>query len=62
MVSIADQVVLGPRARVDGDLSYGDKKPVVPPGARVSNGQAVSMRSVKSRMAFASSAGASMAA
>jgi hypothetical protein len=35
---------------------------VKPPGARVSNGQAVSMRSVKSRMAFASSAGASMAA
>jgi cytoskeletal protein CcmA (bactofilin family) len=35
VVSIADKVVLGPRARVDGDLSYGDKKPVVPPGAKV---------------------------
>jgi cytoskeletal protein CcmA (bactofilin family) len=35
VVSIADQVVLGPRAHISGDLSYGDKKPVVPSGAKV---------------------------
>src|SRR3954447_26136084 len=34
-VSIADRAVLGPRARVGGDLLYGDEKPVVAPGARV---------------------------
>lgn len=35
VVSLADRTVLGPRARVGGDLSYGDEKPVVPSGASV---------------------------
>ncbi len=35
VVSIADRAVLGPRARVGGDLLYGDKKPTVPSGASV---------------------------
>jgi hypothetical protein len=34
-VSIADRAVLGPRARVGGDLLYGDEKPVVPGSASV---------------------------
>jgi hypothetical protein len=34
-VSLADRAVLGPRARVGGDLVYGDEKPTVPPGASV---------------------------
>jgi cytoskeletal protein CcmA (bactofilin family) len=34
-ISIADRAVLGPRARVGGDLRYGDKKPTVPSGASV---------------------------
>ncbi len=34
-VSIADRAVLGRRARVGGDLLYGDKKPTVPSGASV---------------------------
>jgi cytoskeletal protein CcmA (bactofilin family) len=34
-VSIADRAVLGPRARVGGDLLYVDKKPQVASGARV---------------------------
>jgi cytoskeletal protein CcmA (bactofilin family) len=35
VVSIADRAVLGPRARVGGDVLYGDEKPVVPAGASV---------------------------
>jgi cytoskeletal protein CcmA (bactofilin family) len=35
VVGIADRVVLGPHARVGGDVQYADKKPVVPAGARV---------------------------
>lgn len=35
VVTLADRAVLGPRARVGGDLSYGDEKPVVAPGAGV---------------------------
>src|SRR4051794_23572652 len=34
-VSLADRAVLGPSARVGGDLLYGDKKPTVSPGATV---------------------------
>jgi hypothetical protein len=34
-VSIADRMVLGPRAHVGGDVLYGDKKPVVPSGTTV---------------------------
>ena len=35
LVTFADRAVLGPRARVGGDLLYGDDKPSVPSGATV---------------------------
>ena len=35
VVAISDRIALGPSARVGGDVLYGDKKPVVAPGARV---------------------------
>jgi hypothetical protein len=36
VVTFAGSATLGRRAHVDGDLLYGDKKPVVAPGAQVS--------------------------
>jgi cytoskeletal protein CcmA (bactofilin family) len=36
IVAVAGQVTLGRRGRVTGDIAYGDKKPVLAPGARVS--------------------------
>jgi hypothetical protein len=35
VVTFASRAVLGPRARVNGDLRYGDKKPTIAPGAQV---------------------------
>jgi cytoskeletal protein CcmA (bactofilin family) len=35
VIAIADRAVLGPRARVGGDLRYGDERPVLARGARV---------------------------
>ena len=36
VVAVAGQVTLGRRGRVTGDIAYGDKKPVLAPGSRVS--------------------------
>src|SRR4051812_6927442 len=35
LIAVSDQAVLGPRARVGGDLRYGDESPVLARGARV---------------------------
>ena len=35
VVTAADRAILGPRARVGGDLIYGDEKPRVPSGATI---------------------------
>ena len=35
LVAVADRATLGPRARVGGDLRYGDERPVLARGARV---------------------------
>ena len=35
LIAVSDRARLGPRARVGGDLRYGDEPPVLAPGARV---------------------------
>ena len=34
LIAVSDRALLGPRARVGGDLRYGDERPVLAPGAR----------------------------